>query len=489
MMRGVDRAVNERSSYAPRVRVIGLMSGTSADGVDAALVEWPEGMLERPLHLLRVPPGSASARAPAADPRSRRRAVPAGEVLAELAGLDVELGERFAASAAALAEDAGVALSEIDAIASHGQTVAHHPARRATLQIGDPSVIAERTGCTTVADFRPRDLALGGEGAPLAPFFHHAAFADPPEGRGVLNLGGIANLTWLPRGGRADDVIAFDIGPANTLIDGVVRAFTGGREAFDRDGARAARGDPDAELLARLLDDAFLRRPPPKSTGRERYGLAEAEALVREWRAAGRREEDLVATLVAFSVEAIRRAPVGIPVAGRSDGAAAGRRRRRGESGVDGRARARACASARSSRWMPPAYRRAPARRWPSRCWDATRCSGDRIICRAAPAPAAPACSARSSAPERTSPSALGRVRQARSARSEPKASEVHSGWSEAPRAGSSGRRPRSRSRTARVARSSPSRGGSGPSARSRTSGLCGHQRLVVEVEVEAGAW
>ena len=290
------------------MRVIGLMSGTSADGVDAALVEWPEGALERPLRLLafRQDPFPLALQRRIHDLAAGR--VPAGEVLAELAGLDVELGERFAASAAALAKGAGVALTEIDAIASHGQTVAHHPARHATLQIGDPSVIAERTGCTTVADFRPRDLALGGEGAPLAPFFHHAAFADPAEGRGVLNLGGIANLTWLPRGGRADDVIAFDVGPANTLIDGVVRTLSGGREAFDRDGARAARGRPDAGLLDRLLDDAFLRRPPPKSTGRERYGLAEAEALALEWTRSGRAEDDLVATLVAFSVEAIRRA-------------------------------------------------------------------------------------------------------------------------------------------------------------------------------------
>jgi anhydro-N-acetylmuramic acid kinase len=290
------------------VRVIGLMSGTSADGVDAALVEWPEGVLERPLHLVafRQDPLPAALQRRIHDLAAGR--VPAGELLAELAGLDVELGERFAASALALAEQAGVALASVAAIASHGQTVAHHPERRATLQIGDPSVIAERTGCTTVADFRPRDLALGGEGAPLAPFFHHAVFADPGEGRAVLNLGGFANVTWLPPGGRADDVIAFDVGPANALIDGVVRTLSGGREAFDRDGTRAARGRPDAALLERLLDDAFLRRPPPKSTGRERYGLAQAEALAAEWGAAGRAADDLVATLLAFGVEAVRRA-------------------------------------------------------------------------------------------------------------------------------------------------------------------------------------
>ncbi len=290
------------------MRVIGLMSGTSADGVDAALVEWPEGVHERPLRLIafREDPFPVAFQRRIHDLAAGR--VAAGEVLAELAGLDVELGERFAASATALAAEAGIALSEIDAIASHGQTLAHHPERHATLQIGDPSVIAERTGCTTIADFRPRDLALGGEGAPLAPFFHHAAFADGGENRAVLNLGGIANLTWLPPGGRAEDVIAFDVGPANALLDGVVRSLTQGRETFDRDGERAARGRADASLLERLLDDAFLRRAPPKSTGRERYGLVEAEGLVREWQAAGREADDLLATLLAFSVEAVRRA-------------------------------------------------------------------------------------------------------------------------------------------------------------------------------------
>jgi anhydro-N-acetylmuramic acid kinase len=186
--------------------------------------------------------------------------------------------------------------------------VAHHPGDRATLQIGDPSVIAERTGRTTVADFRPRDIAAGGEGAPLAPFFHFAAFAEPREGRAILNLGGIANLTWIPRGAAPEDVVAFDVGPANALVDGVVRIQTGGRERMDRDGARARSGRVDAGLLERLLDDEFLRRGPPKSTGRERYGAAEAEALAAEWREAGREADDLVATLVAFSVEAVRRA-------------------------------------------------------------------------------------------------------------------------------------------------------------------------------------
>ena len=282
------------------------MSGTSADAVDAALVEWPEGSAPRPFRLLAFREDPIP---DAVQDRIHRLAagrVPGAEALFELASLDVALGERFAASAAAVAADAKLELEAVDAIASHGQTVAHHPEARASLQIGDPSVIAERTGRTTVADFRARDLAAGGEGAPLAPYFHFAAFADPDEDRAVLNLGGIANITWLPRGLNPDDVVAFDVGPANALIDGVVHVLTGGGERMDLDGARADRGQVDPELLDRLLDDDFLRRPPPKSTGRERYGSDQAEALAAGWSEAGRSGDDLVATLVAFTAQSVR---------------------------------------------------------------------------------------------------------------------------------------------------------------------------------------
>ncbi len=287
------------------MRIIGLMSGTSADGVDAAIVEWPEGAAPRPFRLVAY---REDAFERAMQDRIHRLAagqVPGPECLRELACLDVELGERFAASATAVARDAGLRLDEIDAIGSHGQTVAHHPADRATLQIGDPSRIAERTGCTVVADFRTRDVAAGGEGAPLAPFFHYAAFGDPAESRLVLNLGGIANVTFLPRGAGPDAVDAFDVGPANSLLDGVVRCVSGGTERIDLDGRRARRGAVDARLLAELLDDEFLRRAPPRSTGRERYGTAEAEALVARSAREGRNADDLLATLVAFTAEAV----------------------------------------------------------------------------------------------------------------------------------------------------------------------------------------
>ncbi|MGH7288957.1 MAG: anhydro-N-acetylmuramic acid kinase [Myxococcota bacterium] len=291
-----------------RVLVIGLMSGTSADGVDAALVEWPAGPDTRPFRLVAFEETPFEAALQGRIHRLAAGRLPGGEVLAEFSALDVALGEHFAAAASALARRAGVSLDAVAAIASHGQTVAHHPELRATLQIGDPSVIAERTGCPVVADFRPRDLAAGGEGAPLAPFFHRAAFAAAGEGRVVLNLGGIANVTWLAAGGAPDDVVAFDVGPANTLIDGVVQIASGGAERFDADAARAWRGRVDERLLAELLDDDFLRRPPPKSTGRERYGLAEAEALFARSTREGFTPDDLIATLVAFSAEAVARA-------------------------------------------------------------------------------------------------------------------------------------------------------------------------------------
>jgi len=288
--------------------VVGLMSGTSADGVDAALVEWPDSGPPCPFALR-----SFVFRPFAPDFQQRIHDLAAGEpagqpLLRELVALDVELGERFAAAALAAIEEAGCGTDAVAAIASHGQTVAHHPDLRGTLQIGDPSVIAERTGLTTIADFRARDLAAGGEGAPLAPFFHWEAMRKAGEVRVVLNLGGIANLSFLPARDEPEGVVAFDTGPANSLIDGAVDFFSEGRQRFDRDGVRAAEGQVDAAELARLLDDDFLRRPPPKSTGRERYGRAEARAAAKRWQREGRNPNDLIATLTALTAQSVARA-------------------------------------------------------------------------------------------------------------------------------------------------------------------------------------
>lgn len=281
------------------------MSGTSADGVDAALVEWPDDEQASRFSLLGFLelPFDSALRARLFDLVDG--AVAGERALEELAALDVLLGQQFAEAALAVVAEADADPGSIDAVASHGQTVAHHPQLGASLQIGSPAVIAERTGLPTVADFRPRDLAAGGEGAPLAPFFHWVAFRDPQEARAVLNLGGIANVTWLPAGCRDDQVLAFDVGPANALLDSVVAIASDGSERMDRDGQRAARGRPDEALLERLMDDPFLERPPPKSTGRERYGRAQAQELVRSCSEGAIGLDDLVATLVAFTVRSV----------------------------------------------------------------------------------------------------------------------------------------------------------------------------------------
>ena len=290
------------------MRIVGLMSGTSADAIDVAIVDWPDTSEVRPFELIayRELPHPESLQAEIH--RLAAGELPAAAMLAELVRLDRVIAEVSAEAVLGLLEESGIAPEQIAGIASHGQTVAHHPEHGGSLQIGCPARIAERTGRPVIADFRRRDLAMGGEGAPLAPFFHHAVFADATESRGVLNLGGIANLTWLPAGAKPEGVMAFDVGPANALIDAVVSLETGGRDRFDRDGLRARAGRPIERWLDELLADPYLDRPPPKSTGRERYGLAEARTLLDRSRREGIAFDDLVATLVAFSTRAIARA-------------------------------------------------------------------------------------------------------------------------------------------------------------------------------------
>lgn len=285
--------------------VVGLMSGTSADAIDAALVEWPDGAAARPFRLLAYQEFPHDRALQSEIHRLAAGELPGDAMLAELVRLDRVLADRFADAALELLRGAGIAPARIAAIGSHGQTVAHHPEHGGTLQLGCPARLAERIGRPVVADFRRRDMAMGGEGAPLAPFFHHAVFSDPKESRGVLNLGGIANLTWLPAGDCGAKVMAFDVGPANSLVDGVVTLESNGRERFDLDGARAQRGRVVEAWLAEMLRDPYLARPAPKSTGRERYGLAEARRWFERAGREGVRVEDLLATLVEFSMQAV----------------------------------------------------------------------------------------------------------------------------------------------------------------------------------------
>lgn len=285
------------------------MSGTSADGIDAALVEITrEG--DQPavtlLHFERrpYPPGI----------RDRiLRLADHPDALREVCRLNMLLGELFAQAVLDLVEAARMSVTAVAFIGSHGQTVCHLPIPvaegnlllRSSLQIGEPCVIAERTGRSTVADFRARDIAAGGEGAPLTPYPHSLLFRHPDRCRVIVNLGGISNLTVLPPGGLSADIVAFDAGPGNVLIDGVVRRLSGGTSEYDVDGAWAASGTVRQDLLKRWLGHSFFRRPPPRSAGQEEFGPRMVEEILLQAAQERIPPADLVATVSAFSVEAV----------------------------------------------------------------------------------------------------------------------------------------------------------------------------------------
>jgi anhydro-N-acetylmuramic acid kinase len=218
--------------------------------------------------------------------------------------LDRRLGERFADAALELIRQSGVVAEQIEGIGSHGQTLGHFPEQEVhgTLQIGSPSVIHERTGIPVVADFRSADMAAGGQGAPLTPFLHHAVLASDQEARAVLNIGGFTNVSFLP-GPDAAQVVAFDPGPGNALLDRAARAASG--ERFDRDGRSALRGRVCEPALADLLADPYLAKAPPKSTGHEYFGEAFFERARARVKGEGGSPDDLMATLVAFTVGAV----------------------------------------------------------------------------------------------------------------------------------------------------------------------------------------
>lgn len=290
--------------------VIGLLSGTSADGVDAALVRLT-GRGPKRVELL------ASSTIPYPSPI--RRAIfhlfHDGDV-ETLCRLNFQLGELFAESAFMVAQKAGVTMAKVHLIGSHGQTVRHLPGRRrksvkrsfnlgSTLQIGEAAVVAVRTGVPVVSNFRVKDMVVGGEGAPLAPLLDWLLLRHPQKGRVALNIGGIANLTVLPPKASPDQVIAFDTGPGNMLIDGAIRHFTGGKRLFDRGGRWARQGQVNKELLRWLMRHPFLRQSPPKSTGREMFGEAFLDRTLKKAHQLRLSPFDVIATLTAFTVESI----------------------------------------------------------------------------------------------------------------------------------------------------------------------------------------
>lgn len=259
--------------------VIGLMSGTSADGIDAALVRFTNPLLEpgeeHPLHVFPEMELVESHYVPySLEQRKEIFRLFEPDVRARYVALmDARMGRWFGQAAFELMQKAGVAAADVCVISSHGQTVYHAPEQGVSLQIGDAAVIAQITGCQVVSDFRRGDVAAGGQGAPLVPYFDYAYFSSDVTTRVLLNIGGISNVTVLKPGGTLDDVLAFDTGPGNMLIDALVQKLTIGRSSYDRDGASAQAGKPDVALVETWLEnDSYVQQRPPKSTGRERYG-------------------------------------------------------------------------------------------------------------------------------------------------------------------------------------------------------------------------
>jgi anhydro-N-acetylmuramic acid kinase len=289
------------------MRVLGMMSGTSADGIDVALVS-----------IFGAPPRLSTkfeAHHHIALPRNLREAIlrvanGAATTTAELSQLNFSVGEEFARAAISACKRWRVPLGKIDLIGSHGQTIFHQGRAAArsgarqiasTLQIGEPSIIAELTGATTIADFRPADMAAGGQGAPLVPFVDYLLYRDARRGRVALNIGGIANVTVIPAGAKPADVFAFDTGPGNMIVDALVERYSRGRQHYDKGSHLALSGDLLPALLAKMLRDPYLKLPPPKTAGREQFGQGFADGI-HAWAKRNRaRPEDVLCTATVFT--------------------------------------------------------------------------------------------------------------------------------------------------------------------------------------------
>ena len=286
------------------IKAIGLMSGTSADGVDAAIVEIKGKGLDCKIDLIAFKkfPFSKGLRE-----LIHRASTPEYGRVDLICQLNFLIGDLFAKAAIGVVKKAGYKMKDIDLIGSHGQTIYHIPKWKppSTLQIGEPSVIAERTGVTTIADFRAMDMAAGGIGAPLTPFAHYILFKKKGKGVAVNNIGGISNVTFIPADGDINNVIAFDTGPGNMLIDSIVQIITKGRMGYDRGGKIANRGEDNERLLNKLMKHPFIKKRPPKSTGREEFGYNEALKFYKLAKRNRLSDEDIVATITRFTAKSI----------------------------------------------------------------------------------------------------------------------------------------------------------------------------------------
>ena len=300
------------SARAASTLALGLMSGTSVDGIDVALVRISSAIKDNAAHarlenFLAVP-YPAAVRAEVLRIAEGSRVSPG-----DISQLNFRLGCLFAEAALRACRKFRVQPRQLSVIGSHGQTIFHrgHPARylgqpvASTLQIAEPAVIAAITGVTTVGDFRPADMAVGGQGAPLVPFVDYLLYRDARRGRAVLNIGGIANVTIIPKAAPPGSVVAFDTGPGNMVIDALVHHFTHGRRSYDAEAEMATRGQLLPALLDALLAESYFRQAPPKSAGREQYGKAYVGKILAWGRSHRARPEDLVRTatiLTALSI-------------------------------------------------------------------------------------------------------------------------------------------------------------------------------------------
>jgi anhydro-N-acetylmuramic acid kinase len=292
------------------MRVLGLMSGTSADGIDAALVrisgagDTLDAKFEKHHHVTL--------------PRRVREAIlrlanGATTTTGEISQLNFLIGEEFASAAHGACRSWRVPMRSISLIGSHGQTIYHQGRTSAflgatissTLQIGEASVIAARAGVPVVADFRPADMAAGGHGAPLVPFVDYLLYRHERRGRVALNIGGVANLTLIPPAAKTESVLAFDTGPGNMIVDALIEHYSGGRSAFDRDAKFAMRGHVIEPLLKKMSAHPFLREVPPKTAGREQFGVAYTAEILQWAKKRRSRPEDVVRTATVFTALSI----------------------------------------------------------------------------------------------------------------------------------------------------------------------------------------
>lgn len=291
--------------------VVGLMSGTSLDGVDAVLARLDgsrRGLQVEHEAFVHVPYPSEL------QSLLRRNSSANRSSVRDLTCLNVRLAELYVAAVEEVLEAGNSDRSDLDLVGSHGQTVHHLPEPtdcagtdvRATLQIGDPSTLANRLGVPVVGNFRPADMALGGQGAPLVPYFDYVTFTSPDEARGLLNLGGIANLTVLPADATPEEVLAFDTGPANMVIDALAERLF--EAPFDRNGRYAADGTPDYDLLAEILEEDFFHREPPKSTGREDFGADFVDRFLGDVQSRGLDPKDTIATATMLTAASVYQA-------------------------------------------------------------------------------------------------------------------------------------------------------------------------------------